>query len=176
MRPTIIEGDRIFVNKLAYGLKIPFTTIHLARWNTPQRGEIVVFFSPEDGVRMVKRVVGVPGDVIWMVDNHLFINGEPLSYTADHGRVMEQLGRSRHEVQGLPQVNAMRDFGPFKVPQGQYFMMGDNRDNSRDSRYYGTIPADLIVGRSSRVILSLDYDDYYLPRMGRFFKDLQDAP
>ncbi len=71
MKPTIIEGDRIFVNKLAYDLKVPYTTTHLAEWGNPERGEIVVFYSPEDGKRLVKRVVGVPGDTISMQDSKL---------------------------------------------------------------------------------------------------------
>src|SRR5262249_49897679 len=80
MKPSILEGDRIIVNKLAYGLKFPFTTWHLARWSRPQRGEIVVFNSPQDGTRLVKRVVGAPGDVVLMLDNRLFINGKPVEY------------------------------------------------------------------------------------------------
>lgn len=173
MRPTIIEGDRIFVNKLAYGLKVPFTTIHLARWNVPQRGEVVVFFSPDEGVRMVKRVVGLPGDVVWMVNNRLFINGEPVEYEAHNGQVRERLGGVLHLVEALPQVAAMRSFGPVKVQPGEYFLMGDSRDNSRDSRYFGTVREDQIVGRSSEVILSLDYDGFFKPRWDRFFTPLR---
>lgn len=172
MNPTIIEGDRILVNKLAYGLKVPFTTWHLARWNQPQRGEIVVFFSPNDGTRMVKRVIGLPGDVVQMIDDRLFINEMPLQYTANSGSITEQLGQANHKVQWLPQQPAMRNFGPIHVPQGEYFLMGDNRDNSYDSRFYGTVEQDQIVGRSSTVAWSLDYDDRYLPRWGRFWKSL----
>src|SRR5499427_8372884 len=80
MKPTIIEGDRIFVNKLAYDLKIPFTTIHLAKWSDPKRGEIVVFDSPKDGTRLVKRVVAVPGDIVQLDRNVLMINGQPAQY------------------------------------------------------------------------------------------------
>ena len=75
MRPTILEGDRVFVNKLAYDLKVPFTTWHLAQWDNPQRGDIVVFYSPYDGKRLVKRVVGLPGDILELRDNSLIING-----------------------------------------------------------------------------------------------------
>lgn len=77
MKPTILEGDRVFVNKLAYDLKIPFTTRHLAEWSDPRRGDIVVFFSPADGTRMVKRVIGLPGDRIELARNQLFVNGSP---------------------------------------------------------------------------------------------------
>jgi signal peptidase I len=81
MKPTILEGDRVFVNKLAYDLKVPFTTWHLAEWKDPQRGEIVVFFSPYDGVRLVKRVIGVPGDRIELRNDVLILNGEEVRYS-----------------------------------------------------------------------------------------------
>src|SRR5438105_10517543 len=77
MKPTILEGDRIFVNKLAYDLKIPFTTWHVAHWADPKRGEIVVFFSPKDGKRMVKRLIAQPGDTVDLRQNQLIINGSP---------------------------------------------------------------------------------------------------
>src|ERR1700685_1364309 len=80
MNPTIIEGDRVFVNKLAYDLKVPFTTWHLAQWSNPKRGDIVVFFSPVDGIRLVKRVVGLPGDRIELANDRLLINGRPSEY------------------------------------------------------------------------------------------------
>src|SRR5438874_7678772 len=80
MKPSIIEGDRIFVNKLAYDLKVPFTTIHIAEWSNPKRGEIVVFDSPRDGTRLVKRVVAVPGDTVQLSSNTLVINGQPVQY------------------------------------------------------------------------------------------------
>src|SRR5277367_1455883 len=80
MKPTIVEGDRIFVNKLAYDLKVPFTTWHVAEWAGPERGDIVVFNSPVDGTRLVKRVVGLPGDTIEGRNDHLWINGRPVNY------------------------------------------------------------------------------------------------
>src|SRR5437763_1680407 len=82
MQPTILVGDRVWVNKLAYDLKVPFTTTHLAEWSEPARGEIVVFFSPADEKRLVKRVVGLPGDTVELVDNKLILNGQPLAYEA----------------------------------------------------------------------------------------------
>src|SRR5260370_40860004 len=81
MKPTILEGDRVFVNKLAYDLKVPFTTWHIAEWSNPQRGHIVVFFSPHDGKRLVKRVVALPGDTIELRNNALVLNGHPVEYT-----------------------------------------------------------------------------------------------
>ena len=188
MKPTIIEGDRIFVNKLAYDLKIPFTTVHLAKWSDPKRGEIVVFDSPKDGTRLVKRVVAVPGDTVQLSQNVLSINGQPAQYgtldqdTIDqliaqernaHGYAIESLGDVKHAVMSTPAIeSAMRSFGPVTVPPGSYFMLGDNRDNSADSRYIGFVPRSNIVGRSSRVILSLNYNNYYLPRAERWFRAL----
>ncbi|MGH7179182.1 MAG: signal peptidase I [Tepidisphaeraceae bacterium] len=188
MKPTILEGDRIFVNKLAYGLKIPFTTFHVARWGKPQRGEIVVLFSPVDGTRLVKRVVGLPGETIEMIDNRLYVDGQEASYQPlpdsvvdelavaerpGHGFANEKLFGTAHAVMSTPGKSAMRSFGPVAVPAEQYFVMGDNRDNSADSRYFGTVQADQIVGRSSAIALSLDYEHYFLPRWGRFFKPLR---
>src|SRR5262245_13885048 len=80
MKPSIIEGDRIFVNKLAYDLKVPFTTWHIATWADPHRGDVVVFESPKDGTRLVKRVIGIPGDTIQLINNQLFVNGKSAGY------------------------------------------------------------------------------------------------
>src|SRR6266404_7538153 len=80
MKPTILEGDRVFVNKLAYDLKVPFTTWHIAEWSNPKRGEIVVFYSPYDGKRLVKRVIGLPGDTLELRNEVLVLNGQPVEY------------------------------------------------------------------------------------------------
>lgn len=187
MQPTILVGDRVLVNKLAYDLKVPFTTWHIAEWSNPQRGDIVVFFSPKDGTRMVKRVIGLPGDTIELRNNQLVINGQPVDYTtlepavsrqlADAERAhaifaTEQLPGHPHAIMGLNGVQAMRTFEPVHVSAGQYFMMGDNRDNSGDSRYFGTVDRKQIVGRTSSVVLSLDKSNYWLPRWGRSFSSL----
>lgn len=188
MNPTIVEGDRIFVNKLAYGLRVPFTDWRLIDFAEPQRGEIVVFFSPDDGVRMVKRVIGLPGDTVELRRNRLIINGEPVSYgpfavhtsrTSVGGRPVRQYAADEvldgriHAVIQTVGIQARRDFGPITVPDDQYFVMGDNRDNSRDSRWFGSVDRDAIVGRASSVIFSLDLEHYYLPRTDRFFHALQ---
>lgn len=187
MKPTILEGDRVFVNKLAYDLKVPFTTWHLAEWANPRRGDIVVFFSPYDGTRLVKRVVGVPGDVIELRNEQLIINGKPLDYTPLSKEISGQLTESEqeqsvfateelpghdHAIMAIPSLPARRSFGPMVVPEGHYFMMGDNRDNSFDSRYYGMVERKRIVGRATEVVMSLDKNDYWLPRLHRFFKPL----
>jgi signal peptidase I len=187
MTPTILEGDRIFVNKLAYDLKVPFTTWHVAQWSNPQRGDIVVFFSPNDETRMVKRVIGLPGDVIELRNDRLFVNGVAVEYGPLNPQVSsqlteaeqcqsqfasERLPRHSHAVMAIPTLPAKRDYGPITVAQGQYFMMGDNRDNSFDSRYYGMVERKRIVGKATAVAFSLDKNKYRLPRWNRFFQPL----
>jgi len=189
MKPTIVEGDRVFVNKLAYDLKVPYTTWHLAQWSDPKRGDIVVFYSPADEKRLVKRVVGLPGDRIELVNDELLVNGQPARYDplpidvvdaipaseqAQHVFAAEQIGATApHPVMTTPALNARRFFGPQTVPQGHYFMMGDNRDNSFDSRYYGAVSRDRIVGQATTVVLSFNRDRYYAPRWQRFFSKLK---
>ncbi len=185
MKPTIQEGDRVVVNKLAYDLKIPFTTFEVLKWGDPHRGDIVVLFSPQDGVRLVKRVIAVPGDVVQLVDNELFINGKKQPWSTDftpmdiptQGRTYvtnELLDGHEHKVMISPQMSSpMRTYGPKTVPPGQYFVMGDNRDNSNDSRYIGLIPRRQIVGKALAVAFSLDRNHYYAPRFERFFTGLR---
>jgi signal peptidase I len=187
MKPTIVEGDRIFVNKLAYDLKIPYTTWHITEWGTPQRGEIVVFYSPVDGKRLIKRVIGIPGDSIEMRDNQLIINGAMVKYEpfdhlkrknpalirySDKNVFIESLSETQHPVRFSAQSPSLRSFGPVTVPKGQYFMMGDNRDNSADSRYFGFVGRDRVVGQATSIVLSLDIKNNYLPRWDRFFSTL----
>jgi signal peptidase I len=187
MKPTILEGDRVFINKLAYDLKVPFTTLHIAQWSNPKRGDIVVFYSPHDEKRLVKRVVGLPGDILELRNNVLILNGQPVEYkplaeellqdvaATDRSRSIfaaEQLPGQAHAVAAIPMVQALRNYGPFQVPQDQYFMMGDNRDDSFDSRYYGPVERKRIVGQATSVVLSLDHSNYWLPRKHRFFTSL----
>ncbi len=201
MRPTILEGDRIYVNKLAFGLRVPFTTSWITHWDTPQRGEIVTFKSPADGIRLVKRVIGLPGDRIAMQGNQLIINGKMAGYSVvdkdvptklSDGRMVnvtymeEQLERTstettdpqampdgrrvcQHGLTIIPIAMSPSTFRELIVPEGQYFMMGDNRDLSRDSRMIGFVPLESIYGRSSYVALSVDPENSYLPRFARWF-------
>lgn len=183
MKPTIQEGDRVVVNKLAYDLKVPFTTIELTKWGDPQRGDIVVLFSPVDGTRLVKRVVALPGDQISAIDNQLYVNGVKLPTSTPAGPFTddeqgmtfiadEVLGNRKHKVMYTPQVPALRSFGPVTVPPGSYFVMGDNRDNSNDSRFIGFIERRRIVGRALAVAFSLDRAHHFSPRFNRFFTRL----
>lgn len=187
MKPTILEGDRIFVNKLAYDLRVPFTDWQIAQWAKPQRGDVVVLFSPDDDVRMVKRVIGLPGDRIEMRNNRVYINGKPASYgpldqaiiqqinSDEHPRhrfFRETIDADSHPIMTTPAMPARRSIRPVIVPEGYYFVMGDNRDASRDSRWFGLVPQDRIVGEALAVVMSLDRDHYYKPRWDRFLRRL----
>ena len=182
MKPTIEEGDRVVVNKLAYDLKVPFTTFEVWKWGDPRRGDIVVLFSPKDGMRLVKRVVGVPGDRIEMRDNQLYVNGDAARWKSigeendrEQGSTLvveETLEGRTHLVMFTPQIAAVRSFAPLIVPPGRYFVMGDNRDNSNDSRFIGLIDRHRIVGKALAVAFSFDRANHYAPRFNRFFKSI----
>lgn len=181
MRPTLLEGDVVLVDRLAYDFKVPMTNISIARISDPRRGDVVTFASPRDGVRLIKRIVALPGDVVEMQDEVLRINGKAADY-ADQVLVLEGLeygarvnairaterGQGKdHTVQFLPEISARRSFGPLVVPPDSYFMLGDNRDNSQDSRYIGFVPRHLLIGRAHRIIVSADIKGNWLPRMDR---------
>jgi signal peptidase I len=191
MKPSILEGELVFVNKLAYDLKVPFTTRHLSTWGNPLRGDVVVFFSPQDGTRLVKRVIGLPGDAVALRDDVLYLNGVPQQYSSTDSApfrhdifedanpvvAIERLEACDHYVMTLPGRQALRNFGPFVVPSDQYFMMGDSRDNSADSRFIGPVSRAAIVGRVPRVILSFDPSRHYLPRPQRILQPMNlDGP
>ena len=178
MKPTIIEGDRILVNKLAYDFKVPLTHISLYKFADPARGDIVVFDSRAANTRLVKRVIGLPGDTVEMRDNRLTINGiaarySGVEYGADATFEIESYLNMSHRIE-LAGTGGSRvgTFGPVTVPEDRYLVLGDNRDNSADSRFYGFIPRDEIIGNAKTVVLSLNYDDYYIPRTDRFFRPL----
>jgi signal peptidase I len=184
MKPTILEGDRIMVNRLAYDLKVPFTSWRLARWATPQRGDVVILRSPADGKRLVKRVVGLPGDLLELRDNRLYVNGQPAriellsrerAQGSEPGRVVarESLDTLDHRIQITPSVSAPRSFGPLRVPSTHFFVMGDNRDQSADSRFFGFVEGDAILGRVTGVAASVDLAHHLKPRWDRFFSGLR---
>ena len=188
MNPTIVEGDLVYVNKLAYDLRFPLTLHSLKHWSDPERGDISVLFSPEDDARLVKRVIGLPGDRIEMKNNVLFINGQRLEYSElsetnikdlmsdlRHHSIFaeENLDGRKHAVMSTPSIPTnKRSFGNVTVPEGHYFVMGDNRDNSKDSRYFGFVERKLFIGKATNVIVSFNKLDKYQPRFGRFFTSL----
>ncbi|WP_374569124.1 signal peptidase I [Ideonella sp.] len=187
MRPTILEGDVVFVNRLAFDAKIPLTDVSIARLGEPRRGDVVTFSSPKDGTRLIKRIVGLPGDVVQMRDEVLFVNGEQAEYTdmtpasevlggdvsVPAIRATEHVAGSSRTVQILPRMGARRDFGPLKLPADQFFMLGDNRDNSEDSRFIGPVPRALLIGRAHHILLSADITGNWLPRWGRTASAIQ---
>ena len=174
MRPTILEGERIAVNRLAYDLKVPFTRVRLARWAEPARGDIVILQSPTDGTRLVKRVIGLPGDLLEQRDGHLSINGAAVEYSPIEGSFWrEDLPGHPHTVRRDDRRPFLREFGPVRVPEGHYFVMGDNRDNSADSRVFGVVERDAIMGQVKAVVGSLDPERHYLPRWNRWFTGLE---
>lgn len=182
MEPTLYVGDLVLVNRMAYDLKVPFTTKHLKEWSNPKRGDIVVFYKPNDGLRLVKRVIGTPGDKVELIENTLLVNGKaiaqtelpsPLSYPLpkeeqeDASVVNEALGQTSHKMMTLETQPSMKSFQEITVPEGEFFMLGDNRDASGDSRYFGFVPRDKILGKVERVIISWDKENHYKLRMGR---------
>jgi len=188
MNPTILEGDRLLIDKHAYGLRVPFSLIHLTGGDNPDRGDIVVFDSPRDGTSLVKRVIALPGDSVALDGERLIVNGVAARYGAADASELQRLLRATrahdpaivresgmlrgHDILLLPDRRHDSVFGPVTVPPGMYFVLGDNRDNSADSRYIGFVPRRNIVGRATRVVLSLDPDRYYAPRSGRWLRSL----
>lgn len=182
MLPTLLIGDRIVVDKLAYDVKMPFTGTRLAARGEPARGDIVTCKSPADGRRLVKRVVGVPGDVIAMAGNRLTVNDVAVGYgPADSRALRRAVGESAADwafeterLPGHPHVVAFSgggrraDLPTFRVPDGHYFLLGDNRDQSADSRWFGFVARGEIAGRVVGVAGSLDIKHGWRPRWSRF--------
>jgi signal peptidase I len=173
MIPTLLVGDHIFVNKFIYGLRLPFTKIKLLNLETPKRGEAIVFIYPLDESKdFIKRVVGLPGDKIRLDGNEIYINGAKLERKelgVENGfeEETENLGGRNHLVQYLDRTA----FGKreITVPPDHLFMMGDNRDNSSDSREWGFVPIENVKGKAMFIWLSIDYDNTTI-RWNRFGK------
>ncbi|MGE0875731.1 MAG: signal peptidase I [Burkholderiales bacterium] len=192
MVPTLLVGDFILVNKFTYGIRLPVANVKIIDINSPQRGDVMVFRYPEDtSLDYIKRVVGLPGDRIEYRDKKLFVNGTevPRRRLDDYlsrermqfsRRYAEKLGEAEHEIliedeapSFYPQVHSFPHAGNCNyntqglactVPVGHYFMMGDNRDNSSDSRVWGFVPDRNIVGKAFFIWLNLNE----LGRFGRF--------
>lgn len=186
MRPNLLEGDVVLINRMAFDLKIPLTERSVAHLGEPARGDMVVFHSPQDDMRLIKRVLAVPGDLVEMRGDRLFINGEGASYavvgearersrgtTVDAIRLDEQVAGTRQRIQVLPEVAAARSFGPLHIPAGQYLMLGDNRNDSADSRVIGLVPRAKLIGRAERILVSAAYQEDWMPRLDRFGMSLR---
>jgi signal peptidase I len=183
MRPNLPEGDVVLVNRLAYAIKLPLTDVVLARTGEPRRGDIVVFSSPRDGTRLVKRLVALPGDTIAMRGKQLIINGTPVVYAAT-GLAVEREGDTvlimnealpghSHSLQWMMERANAPDFGPITVPPDRYLMLGDKRDNSADSRYFGFVPRERFNGRAERILASAAILDDWRPRLDRVLMPLE---
>ena len=188
MRPTLLEGDVVLVNRLAFDLKLPLTDIVVAHLGEPRRGDIVTFSSPRDGVRLIKRLVALPGDTVEMRDKVLLVNGEaanyrPIGWVVEHPspgttihalRLYETSGSRTHIVQWLQLPNGAPGdtFAPLVIPADHYLMLGDNRDDSADSRYFGLVPRELLIGRAVAILVSADIQGNWAPRFARFGEQL----
>ncbi len=171
MLPTLQIGDFILVNKYTYGLRLPVLNTKIVEVGEPQRGDIVVFRYPKNPeIDYIKRVVGLPGDTVRYVDKTLYINGEPVPLEPLGGYVspvtglpvpgmqlyLEDLDGVRHQIlidAGRPAIDT-----EMRVPEGHYFVMGDNRDNSNDSRFWGTVPEENLVGKAFFVWMHFNWD------------------
>ncbi|HHH11336.1 MAG TPA: signal peptidase I [Sorangium sp.] len=155
MEPSVRAGDRVVVNKAAYGLRLPFTDAWLSDVRTPQRGDVVVVTSPEDGRVLLKRVVAVGGDCVTVRTGQITLNDErvPITTIAAPGQPAEALVRYSYEtldagMHALKVGSGGPDFGPVTVPAGQLLLMGDNRGNSHDSRSFGFVRKEALLGRA----------------------------
>ncbi len=170
MMPTLLDGDFILVNKYNYGIRIPVINRKLIEIGAPKRGDVVVFRYPEDPkTPYIKRVVGIPGDKLKYRDKTLFVNDQAVAQTPEStylgvgsGESMtgaqvraEQLFDVNHRILITP-GRLSKEFEEFSVPPGQYFVLGDNRDNSRDSRYWGTVPDANLIGRAFMIWMNAD--------------------
>ncbi|MEP6731140.1 MAG: signal peptidase I [bacterium] len=183
MIPTLLIGDWLFVNKAVYGPHIPFTNTHLPSFSEPKRGEVIVFISPyqtdqpaDPTPTLVKRMVGMPGDTLYMRAGLLYVNGVP--QRQGFGIVSQPTDRSsqpndvstlfdwQHKIElkqsrfgPAPAQPRLDNWGPLVIPAANYFMMGDNRYESKDSRYWGTVPRENVRGRPSFVYYSYKSGD-----------------
>ncbi|MGH7725656.1 MAG: signal peptidase I [Candidatus Eiseniibacteriota bacterium] len=152
MEQTIHPGDRILVDKRAYGLRVPFTRLELVPGARPARGEIAVFDSPENGIRLIKRVVAISGDVVEVRKGRVIVNGKPLALPPDGQH--ERFGARTSDLElcfgGGP------DIGPVRVPDGSVLLLGDARGNSRDGRTFGFVREDRLYARAISVFFRTD--------------------
>ena len=188
MRPAIIEGDRVVIDKWAYDLTLPFTSWKLANIGSPSRGEIIIFKKHDNPQLLIKRIVGLPGETIEIANNKVRVNDVQADYRALHKKgfnhldlytrtnndfKLEVFEDSAHPIMVQKETNDHPSSSiKINIPDGYYFVLGDNRSSSIDSRNIGLIPREHVFGRARAVAFSVDYDNFYLLRKERFFKDL----
>ena len=143
MEPTLLVGDHLLVNKFIYGIRIPFTDIKLFQYKKPGRGDIIVFIFPKDRSKdFIKRVIGTEGEKVAIVQNKIYVNDKLID---------DPWGRFT-----IPRTS-MEDYGPVKIPESFLFVMGDNRDNSQDSRFWGFVSLNEVKGKAFIIYFSLDW-------------------
>jgi len=163
MEPTLLVGDHILVNKFLYGIKVPFTDMRLFPIHDPQRGDIIVFVYPvEPDKDFIKRIIGLPGDTVEIKDKQVYVNGQPLE---------DPHGFHAEKTMFPPNVQPRDNFGPVRVPPGDYFVMGDNRDRSYDSRFWGFVKRSAIRGKAFIIYWSKK-NHFYNVRWNRLGKIL----
>ena len=172
MERTLLVGDFILVNKFTYGIRLPVWRDKIIDLNDPQRGDVMVFFPPHKDQYYIKRVVGLPGDLVEYKNKVLTINGEVQSQTPLSGKkralyqqFTEQFGDRDHQIQVNTSARRNDDI-LVRVPEGHYFMMGDNRDNSQDSRYWGAVSEERIVGKAVAIWMHKE-PGWHLPTFSR---------
>ena len=177
MMPTLKEGDFIFVQKFAYGLRLPVTETKVIETGEPKRGDVIVFRLPSDpSINYIKRVIGLPGDEVVYERQRLTINGETVALqrgpeaSSDVPVFVEDLDGRMHDILITNPQFSTRD-GTYRVPEGHYFVMGDNRDRSRDSRFIGAIPEQYLVGEAVRIWMH--FVPWNLPEWGRIGMKIQ---
>ena len=187
MKPTIIEGDRVLVDKLAYDVRVPFLKWSIIKMADPDRGDVVVINSQTAKKRLIKRVLALPGDTIALVDNQIVLNGKALEYQ-NFATLHDELGSFFERIETIEPVSGLdvsylirvyvnqKNGSPLKnmeaitIPEGFYFVMGDNRHKSDDSRLnLKLVSREEVMGRASSIVFSSDYDNYYMPRAERWW-------
>ena len=178
MNSTIKPGDKLFVNKMAYDLRVPFTKKRLFEYSSPKRGEIIVFECPYDSsMNFVKRLIGLPGDTIEVKHGFIKVNGKPLEISVkDHyklskilvkgGSYMEILDGKKYSVRRSPSYLDQTPSIKVKVPKDHYFAMGDNREGSSDSRHWGFVPRENIWGKAKFIYFSFEWPKIRWERIG----------
>ena len=162
MLPTVQLGDHLVVNKLAYGLRVPFTTTYLLHFDTPAPGEVVVLESPKNGVVLLKRVVAGPGDRVEVRHGLISLNGAPVPVEALPTGLVEELGEARHHIRA-GQYAGGPDYGPTTLGPNEFLVMGDNRGDSEDGRAFGLVPRELILGRAISIYMRESWDFTWTP-------------
>jgi len=148
MEPTLLVGDYLLVNKFIYGIRIPFTNIHLFTHEKPQRGDVIVFIYPVDPSKdFIKRVIGTEGEKVQIIDNKIYINDK---------QIPDPWGHFKKKVPAWF-LQTVENYGPVIVPKDSLFVMGDNRDNSEDGRFWGFLPLNNVLGKAFIIYFSWDH-------------------